>query len=72
MKQRVRMFFWFNITGKIISPSFIQEPLKEEKFKSIFNNLLPHSTAREGGICLKINAPFITISPSLLFGRMPG
>ena len=45
--------FWFNITGKIISPSFIQEPLKEEKSKSTSNKLLPHSTAGEGGNCLK-------------------
>jgi len=62
------MSFKMKASKKLIAPSLIQEILQEEQINSIGNELLPHSTAREGGYCLKINAPFNTISPSLLLG----
>ena len=64
MKERAFMTFNTKVRGKLISPSFIQETLLEEFIKSITSELLPHSTAREGGDCLKNYAPFNTISPS--------
>jgi hypothetical protein len=64
MKERVVMSFKMKTSEKLIAPSLIQEILLEELIKSINNELLPHSTAREGGNCLKNNAPFNTVSPS--------
>lgn len=62
------MSFKMKASVKLVAPSLIQEILMEELIKSITNELLPHSTAREGGYCLKLNAPFNTILPSLLLG----
>ena len=64
MKERAYMSLRSKAGRKSISPSFIQKPLQEEISKSIANELLPYSTAREGGNCLKNNAPFNTVSPS--------
>lgn len=66
------MSFKMKASAKLIAPSLIQEILLEEHINSITNELLPHSTAREGGYCLIINAPFNTISPSLLLGMKLG
>jgi hypothetical protein len=51
MKERVVMSFKMKTSEKLIAPSLIQEILLEELIKSINNELLPHSTAREGGYC---------------------
>jgi len=63
MKERAYMSLRSKAGRKSISPSFIQKPLQEEISKSIANELLPHSTAREGGYCLKLNAPLTQFRP---------
>jgi len=62
------MSFKMKASTKIIAPSLIQETLLGELNKSIAIILPPHSTAKEGGDCLKITHPLTQFHP-LFFTR---